>query len=307
MKNIIRVIAVVLLLSPAIGYGQGRPTYSTYMYNGLAINPAYAGSQNMFSAIFTNRNQWVNIEGAPNFQSLTAQTTFMSNQVGVGLNVSRDAIGSHVQYAVYGSYAYKIKMNRNILSMGLQGGFDQLKSDFRDIDLADPDDPILNGIVTKFNPNFGLGLYLANRNWFVGLSVPQVLQPKIRKTEEISSEGKQARSYFMNAGFVKDITAHIKVNPSTLIRKEHGGVLSFDVNVNLIFDELIYAGVSYRHQDAIVLITQMLLNENFRIGYAYDFPTSELGPFTTGTHEIFLNYRIKIKNTKKDAQCPVYF
>lgn len=308
MKKIIKIIVFGLFSIPTISFGQGRPSFSTYMFNGLTINPAYAGSQNMFSAIFTNRNKWVNIEGAPNSQSLTAQTTFKNNQIGTGLNVSRDAIGAHRQYNVYGSFAYKVKLKKNILSMGLQGGFDQLKSDFTSgVNLIDPDDQYLSGVITKFSPNFGVGLYLANRNWFLGASVPYVLETKTRDVDELASEGRQARLYYFNGGFVKDISSMIKINPSLLFKYEQGGVYSYDLNVNLIFDEIIYAGISYRHQDAVVIVTQLVLNENFRVGYAYDIPTSELSPYTAGSHEIFLNYRIKIKNTKKDPQCPVYF
>ena len=57
----------------------------------------------------------------------------------------------------------------------------------------------------------------------------------------------------------------------------------------------------------IVFISQFILNENFRVGYAYDAITSPLTQYTKGTHEIMINYRIKIKNNKRDPQCPVYF
>jgi len=302
-----KILVIGLMLLSGLCLGQQRPTFSTYVYNGLAINPAYAGSQNLFSAIFTNRNQWINIDGAPNFQSLTAQTTWKDNQIGTGLNITRDAIGVHQQFGVYASYAYKIKMNRNILAMGLQGGFDNRKSDFNQIRLFDPDDPYLSGQVTTFDPNFGVGLYLANPHWFLGFSIPYILQPKIRDASELSVEGKQNRYYYLNAGFVTDLSKNVKISPSTLIRKQQSGVLTFDVNVNFIFDEIIYAGFSYRWQDSFVLMTQMVLNENFRLGYAYDIPTSALGPFTSGTHELFINYRIKIKGANKDPLCPVYF
>lgn len=288
-----------------VGYAQQRPTFSTYVYNGLAINPAYAGSQNMFSAIFTNRNQWVNIEGAPVFQSLTAQTTFMENQVGAGLNVTRDAIGSYQTYSVYGSYAYKIRMSKNILAMGLQGGFDHTRANFDEVRLVTPDPTFAN--YSKFSPNFGVGLYLANPHYFIGISVPHILEPKAGNTEDIAITGRSKRYYYMNFGNVMEVSKSVKINPSVLLRYQQSGPFTFDANVNVILNEVVYLGVSYRYQDAVVLMTQMLLNENFRVGYAYDIPTSSLGGFTAGTHEIMINYRIKIKGHNKDGLCPVYF
>ena len=296
-----------LVISGSIALGQGRPVFSTYIYNGLALNPAYAGSLNVFSAIFTNRSQWVNIEGAPEFQSLTAHTTFYDNQVGTGLNVSRDAVGVHEQYSVYGSAAYKIRMSKWILSMGLQGGFDYRASNFEELTLFDQDDPLLAAFVSKFNPNFGTGLYFHNRDYFIGFSIPYILTPPIFSNEELSSTGREGRFYYINAGFVKDLTRDLKISPSVLIRKQEGAPWAFDANVNLIISEIVYAGLSYRYQDSFSAMTQLVLNENFRLGYAYDIPFSGLNEFTAGSHEIFLNYRIKLKINKKDGLCPVYF
>ncbi len=313
--KLLRIIGTLgLALSLSTAFGQGRPVFSTYVYNGLAINPAYAGSLNVFSAIFTNRSQWVNIEGAPELQSLTAHTAFYNNQIGAGLNVSRDAIGVHQQYSVYASGAYKIRMDKWILSMGLQGGFDYRGSDYAQLDIREPDDPLLSAFVSRFNPNFGTGLYLHNRDFFLGFSIPYILQPPIFNNsnltntgDDLTSTGKQGRYYYINAGFVKDLNRNLKINPSILVRKQERDVWSFDANVNLIISEIVYAGLSYRHQDSFSVMTQLVLNENFRLGYAYDIPFSGLNDFTYGSHEVFLNYRIKLKLHKKDGLCPVYF
>lgn len=123
-KNLLTIVSSLFLCFSALG--QGRPNFSTYVYNGLQINPAYAGSLNVFSATFTNRNQWLNVDGAPISQNLTAHNSFRENQIGIGLNVSRDAVGVHEQHNVYGSFAYKIRTEVGILAMGLQGGLSKV-------------------------------------------------------------------------------------------------------------------------------------------------------------------------------------
>ncbi|PIB35616.1 hypothetical protein BFP72_09525 [Reichenbachiella sp. 5M10] len=287
---------------------QQRPVFSTYPYNGLSLNPAYAGSLNLFSAIFTNRNQWVNIDGAPVYQSLTAHTVFKENQVGTGINVVRDQVGVHEQYSLYGSFAYKIRMQKAILSMGLQAGFDQRTSNFNELDWFDQNGPYTTAYVKDFNPNFGVGLYYANRDYFIGASIPYILAPSVfKEVDNVTSQAKASRYYYINAGFVKDLNRHLKINPSVLLRLQDDSPFAFDVNVNLIINEIVYAGVSYRFQDSFSLMTQLVLNENFRIGYAYDIPTSDLYGYTAGSHEIFLNYRIKLKTNRRDGLCPVYF
>ncbi|MEO9805978.1 MAG: type IX secretion system membrane protein PorP/SprF [Reichenbachiella sp.] len=299
----------VLVCMCQLALAQQRPVFSTYPYNGLALNPAYAGSLNMFSAILTNRNQWVNIDGAPVYQSLTAHTTLREKNVGVGLNVVRDVVGVHEQYSVYGSFAYKIRMNRAILAMGIQGGFDQRSSNLDDINWFTQEDPL--SVFTKsFNPNFGFGIYYANRDYFFGASIPYFLTPDVIDgggDASIPSDGKASRYYYINAGFVKDLNRNLKISPSVLIRLQDNAPAAFDINVNFIINEIVYAGLSYRYQDSFSVMTQLVLNENFRIGYAYDIPTGKLGTFTAGSHEIFINYRIPLKFSKKDGLCPVYF
>ena len=307
MKKLRLILVSAILLTGLNAFGQQRPVFSTYMFNGLLINPAYAGSLNLFAATVTNRNQWVNVDGAPNYQSVSAHTTWVENRVGTGLTVTRDAVGAHVQYGVYGSYAYKIRMSGGILAMGLQGGFDNRNSDFTKINIKDQADPYLTGNVSRFNPNFGAGLYFANRKFFMGLSVPYILKPKLFAEAQIASEAREARYYYLHVGNVMELSPTVKLNPSILVRAQERANLGYDVNVNLIFSDIVYAGLSYRSGDAVVFLTQLVLNDNFRVGYAYDTVSSALNAFTAGTHEIMLSYRKKIRGSKKDPLCPVYF
>lgn len=306
MKRIILIISV-FVLSINISSAQQRSVFSTYIFNPLVLNPAYAGSLDLFSAIATNRNQWVNIDGAPNYQSISMHTAWVNNRVGTGLVATRDAIGVHEQYGVYGSYAYKVRFAHGILAMGVQGGFDNRNSNYTALSIKEINDPILGQDASKFNPNFGTGLYYANPKFFLGLSVPYILNSKILQNDQISSEDREARYYYLNTGAVFDLNANIKLNPSVLVRYQERAPVSFDLTANLIFDDIVFAGISYRSGAAIVFLTQLVLNENFRFGYAYDTESGSLNSFTAGTHEIFINYRIKIKNLKKNPQCPVYF
>ena len=101
MKNTKLILVSTLMFASLLCFAQQRPVVSTYQFNGLLINPAYAGSLNLFSATVTNRNKWVNVDGAPNSQSVYAHTTWAENRVGTGLTIQRDAVGVHEQYSVY--------------------------------------------------------------------------------------------------------------------------------------------------------------------------------------------------------------
>ena len=301
--------ATLLIIMSFCAFAQQRPVMSTYMFNGLTLNPAYAGSLNILSASFLHRKQWINVEGAPTSNILSVHSSFYGNQIGLGLQASQDVIGVHKESALYFSGAYKIKTSAGILAMGLSGGFDNRRSDFEQLNILNQEDELLTGTPTRFTPNFGTGIYFANPKMYVGLSVPFIIENSLFQVQAdgTTSEAKESRYYYATAGVVLDINQNIKFSPSTLLRYQEQNRLGWDLNATIIFDGIAYAGVSYRSGDALVFLTQLILNENFRIGYAYDATVNALNNNSRGTHEIMLNYRVKLRNYKKDPQCPVYF
>lgn len=302
-----KVIFILLTITTSATIGQQRPVSSTYMFNGLAINPAYAGSLNIFSAIFVHRKQWINLKGAPTSNILSIHNSFFSNQIGVGLQITRDQIGIHEETAVYGSYAYKISTPSGIMALGISGGFDNRRSDFSKLTILNASDPLLTGSQSMFNPNFGTGIYFANPRFYAGISIPYILENTLYAVENAQSESRESRYYYGTSGMILDINRQVKLAPSILIRYQEQNRLGWDANLTFILNDIAYAGVSYRNGDALVFLTQLILNENFRAGYAYDATTSALASESRGTHEILLNYRIKLRNYKKDPQCPIYF
>ncbi|MFY0687329.1 MAG: PorP/SprF family type IX secretion system membrane protein [Cyclobacteriaceae bacterium] len=313
MKLRILTIATTILVMSLSAFGQQRPITSTYAYNGLLLNPAYAGSLNVLSVIGVYRKQWINVEGAPQLSAISAHSSFMSNRIGAGFYLTDDKVGVTNDIALYGSYAYKIKTKIGILAMGIQGGFNQRKSDFTDgsIILLN-DDPLLSGIRSNFSPNFGTGVYFANPVFYAGASIPYLVENKTTKdladliptSDEISNE---SRYYYVTSGLILRLSDAIKISPSVLLRLQEQARVEWDFAGHLIFDEIAYIGINVRNTADVTLFGQVIMNENLRIGYAYDATTNGLKDGSAGSHEIMVNYRIKLKNYRKDPQCPVYF
>ena len=306
------IVSILLVVFAFAAWSQQRPVMSTYMFNGLALNPAYAGSLNIFSASFLHRKQWINVAGAPTSNIFTANTALHGNQIGIGIQATRDIIGVHEETAFYFSGAYKIRTSAGILAMGLSGGFDNRRSDFTTLNLLRQDDQLLSGIPSRFTPNFGAGLYFANPVMYAGVSAPYIIENRLFNIDtENAIEGtvtsaRESRYYYGTGGVIFNLSQNVKLSPSVLLRYQEQSRLGWDLNGTIIFDGVAYAGVSYRSGDALVFLTQLILNENFRVGYAYDTTVNALDEASRGTHEIMLNYRIEL-NLGNDPQCPVYF
>src|SRR5688572_19571439 len=189
-------------LSYTSSYSQQYPVFTQYYFNELVINPAYAGAHVQLSMTSSYRNQWVNFPGAPKTISVSGHTSLYKGKMGVGLLVNHDEIGSYGNRNVYGYYSYKIHFRDATLSMGLQAGFNFLGVDFSKLDLQDPSDPSFVSI-NEFKPNFGTGLYYNRKNFFLGFSIPFILNSDISSDIETSVANiKEARYYFLRGGTI---------------------------------------------------------------------------------------------------------
>lgn len=309
MKKLI--IFCCALMAGLQAFGQQRPIHSLYMFDPLLINPAYAGTQVQLSATAIYRNQWVNFPGAPKTFTASAHSGFKKSRVGVGILAGNDQIGIHNENSLYALYAYRIPMskfdNKSSLSFGLQGGFNNLKSDFTKLNPKDLTDPFASVVERNLTWNFGAGLYFRTPTYYVGLSVPYIINNKVLNLSELTTTAKQRRYYYLTGGFTKKLSPVFKVIPSALIRIQEQAPLSFDVNLLTVLYDVVGLGGSYRLDDSIVGLFELQLNSNFHVGYAYDYTTSDLRQYSNGSHEIMINYRIKVSRWHKGVECPSYW
>ncbi len=304
-------ILSILSIATLTVRAQQRPVHSLYMFDPLLINPAYAGTQVQLSATTIYRNQWVNFPGAPKTFTASAHSGFRKARVGVGFLASNDQIGIHRENTLYFMYSYRIpfsKYNKNsYVSFGLQGGFNNLKSDFSILNPKDQNDPFASLVERNMTWNFGSGIFLKHKSFYAGLSVPYILNNQVINAEVFSSTAQQYRYYYLNSGFTKKIAPDVKLMPSALIRIQESAPLSLDLNLMTVLYDAVGFGLSYRLGDSVVGLFELQINENFHAGYAYDFTLSDISRFSNGTHEIMINYRIKIPSLHKGLECPSYY
>jgi type IX secretion system PorP/SprF family membrane protein len=309
MKAKIFSVLLLAVIAALNTQGQQYPVFSQYYFNELVINPAFAGNHVQLSMNTTYRSQWVNFPGAPQTMSFSGHSSFVNGKVGAGLLINNDRIGSYDNQNIYGFYAYKIKFIKGTLSMGLQAGFNLLQADYSNLDLVDPTDPSF-APVSSFKPNFGAGLYYSEKDYFIGFSVPFLLNNRLSpNVENAVAQIREARYYFLRAGTIFSLNAQetVKFNPSILVRAQEGQPLSMDINAGFVFYDAMSVGASWRSGDAIISFVDFKLSEKFHFAYSYDWTSSGLNAFSNGSHEFMLNYRAKFAKSHKSIPCPTYY
>ena len=293
---------LLLLLSLFI-QAQQDPMYSQYMYNMMSVNPAYAGSKGGIHALLLHRQQWTDIEGAPTTQNFTIHSPFMDDKMGLGLNVVNDKIGVSSRLDIQAAYAYKIQLSESNLRFGLQAGVTRWNNDWNDIQTLTANDPsFVNGSETILKPNFGFGAYWYSEKYFAGISVPHILNNSLNEDE---GDAEQIRHMFLNGGALFTLNDQLKLKPSVLLKYVEAAPLQADFNLELVISDRVWTGVSARVWDGMVAMIQVNLKDHFWVGYAYDYPFTELRTVTNGSHEVFISYTHYIKRSK--VVSPRYF
>lgn len=296
---------LILLFYCTISFGQQQVMFTQYMFNGLAINPAYAGIHEGLSASIMWREQWVGFDGAPSTQTLAIHSPMSQSSASFGGLVIRDKIGVTEQIGVQGSAAYRIFIDKDTrLSFGLQASMSNFRADY--IDGSSGADPTLNNSnLNVFKPNVGFGLLYHSDRYYVGLSIPHLLNQTFDQSNE-NSEAQLVRHYFLTAGYVFILNPDFKLKPNLLVKSVSGAPIQLDINLNLLIKDVVWIGASYRSFDSIDLLMQLQLTPRLQLGYAYDISTSsELRSVNSGSHEIMLSYVFQL--AKMRAISPRYF
>jgi type IX secretion system PorP/SprF family membrane protein len=186
------------------------------------------------------------------------------------------------------------------LSFGFSGGYTNYRVALSTASSAVDFDPSLASDVNAFLPSAGFGVYYYSRNYYFGLSVPQLLENKL---EQLSGEqgvngAQQNRHYYAMGGYVFNLNRDIKMRPATMIRYTQNAPVSIDLGASLLFVDRVWVGAQYRSGGSIDAMFEFQATESIRIGYSYDQPLSAMAGASFGSHEIQIGIDLDRKGSK---------
>lgn len=285
-------------LMVVVGFGQQLPQYSQYMLNELAINPAVAGRDEYTDMRSNSRHQWVGITDAPRTYMLSIHGPIQAKNMGVGMNLYTDIVGPTRRTGLNFSYAYHLKLEKEMfLSMGLSAGILQWGIDGSKLILREEGDQrLLNTYQTTYVPDFGAGLYFHKaKQFYFGVSVPQLYQAPIGLYAGAGKNSRIISHFNINGAYTFDLSDDFKLEPSFLLKYAIPAPPKIDVGLRCTYQEQIWLGCSYRHKDAFAGLIGYMYKNYLLIGYSYDFITTNVKKYSTGTHEVMLGIRFSRK------------
>ncbi|MBK8582293.1 MAG: type IX secretion system membrane protein PorP/SprF [Flavobacteriales bacterium] len=275
-------------------YGQQDPQFSQYMFDRLSVNPGVAGSSGNICATALLRQQWTGFEGAPKTGLINLQGPISKINSGIGLSVYFDKLGQESSTIARLHYAYHFKVgSQSTLSAGVYVGMTNrgLEGKWIAIDDVATDNSIAAGSSSATGFDMGAGLYYKSPNLWLGVSSTQLPQTELKDVNI-----QNVRHYYVQAGYNWALGGNKKytLQPGLLLKSDATST-QIDIGALFLYDETVWVGASYRTEDAIAPMIGYQYkfpkgDSMLRIGYSYDVTTSDLKNYSTGSHEIMLNY-----------------
>jgi len=297
-------IGVIFVFCVQLVQAQQQTVYTSYFLNPYLYNPAYAGVVQGTQFTLGHRNQWVGFDGAPRVSMFSGYGNFKKKpHMAVGGMVISDRGGLIQRTSFQGSYAYHLKFNKKYaMSFGLAFGGVQYNVKLYDAKPYDQDDDFLNSDVLRgfaFDANAGVHFY--SKEFFLGLSNQQMLNSKIRWS---NTEGRLSPHYYAYTGYNFRISKDSDwvVQPSVLVRMSAPVPHQFEYHLRVIYNEMIWLGASAREKSSASVMFGCHLFKALSMSYAYDFTTTELSNYSSGSHEICIAYLFPYKRKKSAAE-----
>ena len=309
MRNANKIILTGLMaVTLGSASAQQEVMVSQYMFNGLFLNPAYAGTHPYGDLSLLHRAQWTGINGAPRSSMLAWDSPLLGEKMGVGVSVVHDVIGVTRDLQMDASYSYHLRLGSGHLAFGLKAGVSVYSARLTELTYWDANDEVFaSDIKNQLVGKFGFGMYYYDELSYIGLSVPTIYAADEAITADV--EGAMAhyfsRHYYLNAGHVFPINEFFDLKPSTLIKFEPNAPFEVDLNLNVLYKERLWFGAGYRTGDAVVGMLEYKVNPMLRVGYSYDLTISELNAYSRGSHEVMLG--IDLGRDPIKIKTPRYF
>ena len=306
-----KLLLLFLLACSSPLMAQQNAHYTQYIFNGLVINPAYAGSKEVLHVSGMYRAQWAGLEGAPTTQTLSLDGAVLRKKVGLGLHVLNDQLGAQGQKSFYGSTAFRVSLGPAArLALGLAGGASEYYTDggkLRPIDQTN-DNTIPNSYQAHWLPDAKAGLFFNTERFFMGLSASNLIG--FRNQFVVTP----TRHYYLSTGYVFDLSEMLRFKPSILLKEDFKSPANLDLNAFLLVGDRLWLGGSYRTgvklynqaaydsegidtNNAWAMIAEVYLSPRIKVGYSYDVTLTSLRGYAS--HEVSLGFYFYKKEEAK--------
>ena len=255
---------------------QQESQYTQYMYNTMLFNPGYTGSREVGSFFGMFRTQWVGIKGAPTNGSISYHQPMENlRNVGLGGSIFRESIGPQKQTELAVDVSYTLNFENSKLAFGLVGSGSLFQIDYDELRKQDNTDVTLAGTESVFSPNIGAGVYWYTNKFYLGFSVPNMLETTHYKDQSVSVL-KNAQHFYFIGGYVFNLSDNVKFKPAVLTKSSFVAPFQVDGSLNFMFNDKFVKQLNYQNTTQVLTKYSCVTNLLKPIRKSYPLDSSKI-------------------------------
>lgn len=292
--KILKVISILAALHCSTVFAQQNPFSSSYTLNEQFSSPSNVGIYDYMLVNATSRLQMLGFDGGPRTYFLSANTAIDDMHSG-GVMAFSDKFGVTTQTGVYLDYAYRMPIGLDYnISFGVGPKLFSYSFSDSDIDVVDPGDPVFgNTEESSFSLDVRAGVTIFSDDLLVSLSADNLIESSLKLALKDNRLNNLQREFKLYAHYHYQLEKanNFAIEPSLMFRTKLYGHYIVEGNVDVVYKDLFYAGVHYRHENAY----------GFRLGarskeiiltYQFEVISSDITELGKTSHEIGLGFRI---------------
>ncbi len=310
-----KLLLIIFVVSPFLLVAQQTPYFHFFQQNWTFVNPAAVDKSfifeenNPFILHASYRQQWIGIEDAPRIYYAGFEHKPAGDEnFKWGFQFFGDQSGTLNTFGGYFNYGYALRFGRygsRRLHLGLNAGVLRYGIDQQQLELKDPDDPVAIDARGTVYSDISAGIfYQSGRNYYVGISVPQLFTLDLHNLNEEGSftPEKIPHLYFVVGGFLGGgekcrscPSADFILEPSLWVKYTPGInyfsladnlPVSVDLQIRGYFREILWVGAGYGTNQHLAIdfgVNKPLpailgdTNDKLRIGVGYNVPFQATG------------------------------
>ena len=301
-----KLLITLIVGSASLVSAQQISLNSQYLFNETLVNAGATGTKDYVPIQVGFRKQWTNFPGSPTTQSVSAHGA-IAKKMGIGGILFNDVAGPSRRTGFNLNTSYQLQLDskeNHFLGLGLGVSMTQHFIDADKLITYLPDDPaVLRGFNNQLVPDANFGVYYRYKDkGYAGLSAHNLIELKKDLFDfETSFENALVRTYYFLGGYNFDLGKDFGLKASTLVQGIETATIQWDISAIGVYKDVVWLGASYRHTDAVVMMVGGQVGP-LKFGYSYDYTLSDIGNYSNGSHEIFVE--IQIHKAKKGEKTP---
>lgn len=264
------------------------------------INPAFSAIAGGSNIDFSFRSQWTEFTNNPYDIALKYQSLASEKKIGVAFELSDKSNGLIHTTSFSGSFAYHLEIDggrdrSKWLSVGLNFTPAVLNFDKRSLYTITPDDPALqNNIENELMLNIGVGAVYYTNNFYLGVSIPRILENNIQgSTGKVIMTPETRSTYQFAIGATAPVSRQVDLIGELFMSYNEISGSEIIGELSMLISNSIKFGAQYRTSKMFTLNTSFSINDKTVVGYSYGINTLSDASTSASTHQLKLSYRFR--------------